>query len=88
MERDFDVHNTVNGGIIALVPTPASSFRISARTKRTLARLAKQRGKSMSEMIEVAILHLDGTFAAGQPVYMNISPDDDPKSHKRGQRVA
>jgi hypothetical protein len=81
--RDF-----ATGRIIALVPTPVSSFRLSTRAKRTLARLAREQGKSNAEVLELAIVHLEGTLRNGQPVYLAPPPGDDPKSHKKAARVA
>jgi hypothetical protein len=82
MEHKNTVHEHVIGGIIHIVPTPASSFRLSPRIKRTLERLARQRGKSMSEVLELAISHLDGTLRNGLPIYLDEPDNDRPNSHK------
>jgi hypothetical protein len=77
-----------NGRIITLVATtPSYSMRLRPPVRRILERLSQERGKSPKEIVELAIGHLDGTLRNGQPVYMDIPPDE-PKSHKRARRVA
>ena len=62
------------GRIVTLVPTPTSTFRLSKQTKTTLMRLAQERDRSMSEILELAVAHFAGTLAAGQPIYFPEPP--------------
>ena len=82
VEVETAVRNRETGAIITLMPTSPTSFRLSPRTRRTLSRLAKQRGKSMSEILELAVSHLDGTLRNRQPIYLDEPDDDQPKAHK------
>lgn len=82
MEREIGVHDYVQGGIIALVPTPASQFRLRPRYRRILDRLAESLGKSPREVVEMSVAHLEGTMRNRQPVYPDYPDDDLPRTHK------
>lgn len=66
--------------------TPTTTFRLRPGHRRTLERIARERGLSTRAALELAITHLAGTLKNRQPVYLD-DPDDPPGapalSHKK-----
>jgi len=68
-------------------PKTQTSLRLSTAALAELQRLADKLDKARPDVVELAILHLSGTLAHDQPVYIGPPPKT-PASHKRTQRVA
>ncbi len=70
--------------------TPPSQFRLSRLAKRRLTDLAEKMDKPESEVVELAITHMAGTYARDLPMQVTV-PDEDsdpPKAHKAARRAS
>jgi hypothetical protein len=85
----FDNGNTAR--IIELMPErPASAFRLSPLARRRLKALAEKMDKPESQIVELAITHMAGTYARDLPLQVTV-PDEDPdpaKAHKAARRAS
>ncbi len=88
----MDVDNVALGRIITLMPKIQQSLRLNPETVDVIQQIADKLNKKRTEVLEIAIVHLDQSLRNGNPIYIVPAPPesgpDQPKSHKRRRSAA